>query len=89
MTQEHQLTSLELSPNLADLMLKMNAFVSIKDAEILTTLDKTTQYRLRVKGRFPPLVTLVNQGRRKCYRINDLLAWIENPDAYHCPRQNA
>ena len=66
----------------AHLLIKMNAFVSIKTAEIATTLDKTTQYRERREGRFPKLVSLTHHGRRKAYRIQDLRNWLENPDDY-------
>ena len=66
----------------AHLLLKMNAFVSIKTAEIATTLDKATQYRERNEGRFPPLVSLTHNGRRKAYRINDLKKWLQNPEDY-------
>ena len=51
-------------------------------AEIITTLDKTTQYRERMKGRFPKLIPLTSQGRRKGYRLQDLRQWMENPRAY-------
>lgn len=67
---------------IAELMLKMNAFVSIEAAEKLTTLDKTTQYRERIKGRFPKPVNITHLGRRKGYRIQDLLEWSKNPRAY-------
>ena len=66
----------------AHLLLKMNAFVSIKTAEIATTLDKMTQYRERKEGRFPKLVSLTHHGRRKAYRIQDLKNWLENPSEY-------
>ncbi len=66
----------------AHLLLKMNAFVSIKTAEIATTLDKMTQYRERKEGRFPKLVSLTHHGRRKAYRIQDLKNWLENPNEY-------
>lgn len=66
----------------AQLLLKMNAFVSIKTAEIATTLDKTTQYRERKEGRFPKLVSLTHHGRRKAYRIQSLKDWLENPSEY-------
>lgn len=66
----------------AHLLLKMNAFVSIKTAEIATTLDKTTQYRERKEGRFPKLVSLTHHGRRKAYRINDLKDWLSDPENY-------
>lgn len=64
------------------LMLETNAFVSIKTAEILTTLDKTTQYRERREGRFPKLVSLTHHGRRKAYRVQDLINWLETPVGY-------
>lgn len=67
---------------IAELMLKMNAFVSIEAAEKITTLDKTTQYRERVKGRFPKPVTITHLGRRKAYRIQDLVKWSDNPTSY-------
>ena len=66
----------------AHLLLKMNAFISIKTAEIATTLDKMTQYRERKEGRFPKLVSLTHHGRRKAYRINDIRAYLENPTEY-------
>ena len=69
----------------AHLLLKMNAFVSIKTAELATTLDKMTQYRERKEGRFPRLVSLTHHGRRKAYRIQDLKNWLENPCAYQSP----
>jgi len=67
------------------LLLEMNAFASIKMAEILTTLDKATQYRERKVGRFPKLYSLTKHGRRKAYKIQELLSWIENPVGYCCP----
>ncbi|GAA3643712.1 hypothetical protein GCM10022397_30780 [Flavivirga jejuensis] len=67
---------------LIGLMLEVNAFASIKTTEILTTLDKTTQYRLRKAGKFPKLHSLNHQGRRKAYKIQDLKNWIENPENY-------
>lgn len=66
----------------AHLLLKMNAFVSIKTTEIATTLDKATQYRERIEGRFPELITLTSSGRRKAYRANDLLVWMKDPESY-------
>ena len=66
----------------AQLLLKMNAFVSIKTVEIATTLDKTTQYRERLAGRFPKLYPLTFQGRRKAYKLQDLIEWMENPVHY-------
>jgi hypothetical protein len=66
----------------AELLLKMNAFVSIKTAEIATTLDKITQYRERKARRFPKLVTLTHHGRRKAYRLNDLKSWLDDPQSY-------
>ncbi|MGB5943297.1 MAG: hypothetical protein WBG71_10475 [Leeuwenhoekiella sp.] len=67
----------------AHLMLKMNSFVSIETAELVTTLDKTTQYRERIKGHFPIPVSLTRQGRRKAYRIDDLKSWLEDPSKYN------
>ena len=67
---------------LAELMLKMNAYVSIEAAQIATTLDKTTQYRERLKGHFPNPVSLTRQGRRKAYRIRDLMKWMDDPKNY-------
>ena len=66
----------------ARLLLDMNAFVSIKTAELATTLDKATQYRERKTGRFPKLISLTHHGRRKAYRIQDLKKWLENPSEY-------
>ncbi|KAB8155083.1 hypothetical protein EZY14_004155 [Kordia sp. TARA_039_SRF] len=66
----------------AELLLSMNAFVSIKTAEIATTLDKVTQYRMRKEKRFPQLYRLNHHGYRKAYRLNDLAKWIENPKTY-------
>lgn len=66
----------------AHLMFKMNAFVSIKTAEIATTLDKATQYRERKAGHFPKLLKLTSQGRRKAYRLNDLKDWLSDPENY-------
>ena len=64
------------------LLLEMNAFASIKTAEIATTLNKTTQYRERKAGRFPKLYSLTLHGRRKAYKIQDLKNWLENPTGY-------
>jgi hypothetical protein len=64
------------------LLIETNAFVSIKTAEILTTLDKTTQYRERKEGRFPNLCSLTHHGRRKAYRVQDLINWLESPADY-------
>lgn len=59
------------------LLIDMNAFVSIELAEKITTLDKTTQYRERKAGNFPPLISITSQGRRKAYRIRDLKEWMD------------
>lgn len=67
---------------IAHLLLKMNAFVSIKTAEIASTLDKTTQYRERKAGRFPKLHSITALGQRKAYRIQDVKQWLENPCSY-------
>jgi len=67
----------------AELLLNLNAFVSIKTAEIATTLDKVTQYRERKAGRFPRLYTITRGGQRKAYRLRDLKNWLENPACYH------
>jgi hypothetical protein len=67
---------------IALLLLEMNAFVSVKTAETATTLDKVTQYRERKAGRFPELISLTLHGRRKAYRLQDLIRWIENPQQY-------
>lgn len=61
---------------LAELMIKMNGYISIEAAESLTTLDKTTQYRERLKGKFPKPEEITSSGRRKAYRVNDLMAWL-------------
>jgi len=66
----------------AELFFNMNAFVSIKTAEIATTLDKVTQYRMSKDGVFPRLVVLNHHKRRKAYRLNDLARWLENPLDY-------
>ena len=60
----------------------MNAFVSIEVAEKLTTLDKTTQYRERINNRFPTPESITFKGRRKAYRIQDLLEWTKDPINY-------
>ena len=65
------------------LLLEMNAFASIKTAEILTTLDKTTQYRMRKAKQFPKLHSLTHHGRRKGYKIQDLQNWIDDPAGYN------
>lgn len=67
---------------LVGLLLEMNAFASIKTAELATTLDKTTQYRERKAGRFPKLHCLTHHGRRKAYKLQDLKNWLENPQNY-------
>ncbi|WP_303316867.1 hypothetical protein Q4Q34_08665 [Flavivirga abyssicola] len=64
------------------LLLEINAFASIKMAELATTLDKTTQYRERKAGRFPKLHPLTHHGRRKAYKIQDLKTWLECPLNY-------
>ena len=66
---------------IAELMMKMNGFVSIEAAETITTLDKTTQYRERRKGKFPAPIEITSSGRRKAYRINDLLSWIKQTES--------
>ncbi|GAB5527496.1 MAG: hypothetical protein Roseis2KO_53680 [Roseivirga sp.] len=68
---------------LSALLIDLNAFVSIEDAEVITTLDKTTQYRLRKQGHFPSLIQITPQGRRKGYRMKDLKKWLVNPLDYH------
>ncbi len=67
---------------IAALMENMNAFLSIKSVEFMTTLDKTTQYRERKEGRFPKLHSLTHHGRRKAYRINDLKEYLIDPQNY-------
>lgn len=67
---------------MAAILVDLNAFVSIEDAKILTTLDKTTQYRLRKSGQFPALVQITPQGRRKGYRMKDLKSWLRSPCDY-------
>lgn len=62
------------------LLLEMNAFASIKTAEIATTLNKATQYRMRRAGRFPKLYSVT--GKRKAYRIRELKDWLQNPRNY-------
>ncbi|MDH7911357.1 hypothetical protein [Winogradskyella sp. SYSU M77433] len=66
----------------AALMENMNAFISIRTMEIMTTLDKATQYRERKAGRFPLLHNLTLHGKRKAYRIDDLKAYLVNPQNY-------
>ena len=66
----------------AELLMKMNAFVSIRTAEIATTLDKVTQYRMRKAGKFPKLHSITFHGQRKAYKIQDLKNWLENPQAF-------
>ena len=68
---------------IAKLLLEFNAFVSIKTVETITTLDKITQYRMRKVGKFPKLICLTPQGRRKAYRLKDIQNWLENPFAYY------
>ena len=55
----------------AELLLRMNAFASIKTAEIATTLDKVTQ-----------LHSITFHGQRKAYKIQDLKNWLEAPQSY-------
>ena len=66
----------------AKLLLECNAFVSIKTVEVMTTLDKITQYRMRKLDQFPKLISLTPQGRRKAYRLKDIQNWLENPSSY-------
>jgi len=70
---------------IAHLLIQMNAFASIKTAELATTLDKATQYRERKAGRFPKLHCLNQYGRRKAYKLQDLKNWLENPADYRQP----
>ena len=67
---------------IAQLLLQMNAFASIKTAKLATTLDKTTQYRYRMEEKFPELFTLNHHGRRKAYRLQDLKNWLDDPVNY-------
>lgn len=71
----------------AELLMKMNAFVSIRTAEIATTLDKVTQYRMRKAGKFPKLHPITFHGQRKAYKIRDLKNWLENPQAFEVSSQ--
>lgn len=66
----------------ANLLIRMNAFVSIKTAEIATTLDGTTQALERMEGKFPKLVHLTSDGNHRAYRIHDLRKWLDNPVQY-------
>ncbi len=68
----------------AELLLRMNAFISIPTAEIATTMSEAMQYRERNEGRFPQLVNLNHHGRRKAYRIQELAKWLEDPLNYQC-----
>lgn len=68
--------------NLTEIWVKLNGFITIEGAEAITTLDKTTQYRERLLGRFPKLVPLTSKGRRKGYRVQDLQKWMQNPKTY-------
>lgn len=69
---------------IAALLIRSNTFVSIRTAELFTTLDKTTQYRERVAGRFPKLYCLTPKGRRKAYKLQELLEWLNKPTEYSC-----
>ena len=82
MDDKHLIDKEDDADSFASLMLEMNAFVSIDTAEKITTLDKTTQYRERIKGRFPRLHVITARGRRKAYHIQDLLEWIKDPVNY-------
>lgn len=73
---------------IAKLLIEINAFASIKTAELATTLDKNTQYRMRKLGRFPSLVSLNHHERRKAYRLQDLKNWLENPSVYSADYRN-
>ena len=66
----------------AALMENINAFISVRTMEIVTTLDKATQYRERKEGRFPKLYALTRQGKRKAYRIDDLKEYLKDPQNY-------
>ncbi|MGB3464083.1 MAG: hypothetical protein WBA74_02395 [Cyclobacteriaceae bacterium] len=63
-------------------LIETNAFVSIDVVSKLTTLDKSTQYRQRIAGRFPPLHNITPTGRRKAYRIKDIMTWMKDPLNY-------
>ncbi len=69
----------------AQLLLQMNAFASIKTVELATTLDKTTQYRMRKIGQFPKLYAITKGGQRKAYRLQDLKNWLANPVCFDQP----
>lgn len=64
---------------LVELMIRLDGFISIEDAEKITTLDKTTQYRQRRKGHFPIPIEITASGRRKAYRVSDIIEWLNNP----------
>lgn len=64
------------------MLIELNAFASIRTAELATTLDKATQYRERKAGRYPKLHCLNHHGKRKAYKIQDLKNWLENPIDY-------
>lgn len=78
----HDISPEEQQQLIAALLVDLNAFVSIDAAEVITTLDKTTQYRLRKSGQFPALIQITPQGRRKAYRIRDLKKWLQSPVEY-------
>ncbi len=59
-----------------------NRFVSIKEAEKLTSLSRVSQYRFRKAGHFPRLINLSSNGSRRAYRFYDLEEWIKDPQNY-------
>lgn len=53
-----------------------NTFMSLSDVKRLTSLSKTTIYRLMDTGAFPKSIKITT--RRVAWRHTDVITWLEN-----------
>ncbi len=61
----------------AELMLRLNAFLSERDVLQVTSLSRASLHRKRLAGAFPEPEE-ISDGR-VAYRIRDIEAWLQNP----------
>jgi predicted DNA-binding transcriptional regulator AlpA len=69
----------------AELLLRLNAFMSERAVMRATSLSRTSLHRKRLAGEFPEPES-ISEGR-VAYRIRDIEAWLQNPQSWS-NRQN-
>lgn len=62
----------------ADLVLKMNGYLTEKTVANLTGLSRTERYRMRVRGTFPEMKTI--KGKVKGWRAKDIQDWLDSQE---------